>query len=187
MNAPFKPPMIAAPQPVRFTAVEFFNMVDAGGFEERHFELVEGEIVELPPPGPQHGRLQMRIGTLLSSAVSGDPSIWVSGEVAILLNEDSVCACDVAVVQGSDEARSLQPEQIIVAVEVSVSTIGYDLTRKAHNYARAGVAVLWVVDPTAAIVHVFRQPKDGTYLERTIVRFGEALNVPGTNQSITLD
>jgi Uma2 family endonuclease len=146
-----------------------------------------GEIVELPPPGPQHGRFQAQLIALLSNAVSENASLWVTGDTAIWFDDDTVCACDVAIVQGSDAARSLRPEQIIVAVEVSISTIRYDITAKAESYARAGVAVLWVADPQAAVVHVFEQPDEGFYKERSIVRFNEPLAVPGTDQSITID
>ena len=187
MNAPFKPPAIAAPQPVRVTAIEFLAIVDAGFFAERHIELVEGEIVELPPPGPQHGRFQMRLGALLSSAVADNSSLWVTGDTAIMLDDDAICACDVAIVQGADSGRALLPEQIVVAVEVSLSTIAYDLTHKADSYARAGVRILWVVDPTVAVIYVFEQPGDGTYQARKIVRFGESLPVPGTDRTITVD
>ena len=187
MNAPFKPPRVLEPQAVRFTANEFLALAAQDILRDRRIELVNGEIVELPPPSPRHGRFQISIGARLSSALTGNASYWVSGDTAILLDEDTVRACDAAIVQGSDGSSALSPEQIVLAIEISISTIGYDLGEKSLAYAKAEIPTLWVVDPDAAVTHVFEEPTAGHYTRRSIVRFGEPLTIPGSDATITID
>ncbi len=55
------------------------------------------------------------------------------------------------------------PEEIRLLIEVSDSTVNYDLKRKAPLYARAGIADYWVVDIPAKLVHVHRNPLRGKY------------------------
>jgi hypothetical protein len=43
-----------------------------------------------------------------------------------------------------------------------------------------------VVDAAARVVHVMRGPAPNGYAEREVVRFGEALAVPGNGRSVTL-
>jgi Uma2 family endonuclease len=141
----------------------------------------------LPPPGPLHGRVQMRIGALLSSIfpARGDP--WVAGDTAIAMYEGTLRACDAAVVRGTERASALEPEQVLLAVEVAVTTLPRDLGEKAATYAKAGIAALWVVDPEAEVTHVLLDPHEGAYRARSVVRFGEPLDVPGAGTTITID
>lgn len=47
----------------------------------------------------------------------------------------------------------------LLVVEVSDSTLEYDLEVKRPLYARAGAAKLWVVDIDRRELHVFREPE----------------------------
>jgi hypothetical protein len=43
-----------------------------------------------------------------------------------------------------------RPGDLRLAVEISDTTLGFDLTTKAELYARAGIVEYWVVDVAAA-------------------------------------
>ena len=55
----------------------------------------------------------------------------------------------------SDEVKATD---IVVAIEVAVSTLAYDLGRKAHIYAQHGLRELWVIDAMARRTYIHKSP-----------------------------
>lgn len=163
---------------MRFTADEFLRMEELGAFEGHKLELVDGELWEEPLPGMEHGEPQMRLGYLLVTAAS--PDLYVSGEVSVRLGHDRVRDLDAALVRRSAaRRRAALPEDIILAIEISDTTLAVDLQTKAAERARAGIADYWVVDIRSAAVHAMSVPGPDGYATRTVVRFDEPLPVPG--------
>ena len=56
-------------------------------------------------------------------------------------------------------------------VEISDSTLGFDLTVRAELYARAGIIEYWVVDFAARRLIVHRDPRAGLY--RLVTAYAE--------------
>lgn len=59
------------------------------------------------------------------------------------------------------------PEDLRLLVEVSDTTLSYDLTTKAGLYARAGIVEYWVLNVCDRKLHVHRQPDGGAYFAIT--------------------
>jgi Uma2 family endonuclease len=55
------------------------------------------------------------------------------------------------------------PPELRLVIEVSDSTLNFDLKVKAPLYARAGIADYWVFDIQNRLVHVHRAPVLGVY------------------------
>jgi Uma2 family endonuclease len=55
------------------------------------------------------------------------------------------------------------PADIRLIVEISDSTLGFDLTRKAALYARAGIPEYWVLDVASRRMIVHRDASAGRY------------------------
>ncbi|MDQ8755060.1 Uma2 family endonuclease [Sphingosinicella sp. LHD-64] len=165
--------------PARFTTAEFLRMADLGAFEDMTVELDHGELVRMNPPHGGHGAMQAQVIAVLSQGMTGS-GLTLSGEVGIMLGTDTVRAVDAALVAGAiEETGLLQPEQVRLAIEISDSTLDRDLGEKLRDYAAAGIAHYWVVDVKARVVHVMAAPGGEAYDERTVVRFGEPLALPG--------
>jgi Uma2 family endonuclease len=64
-----------------------------------------------------------------------------------------------------------QPSDVRLLVEISHSTLGFDLTTKAELYARAGIIEYWVVDVAARQLIVHRDPREGLY--RLVTAYSE--------------
>jgi Uma2 family endonuclease len=64
-----------------------------------------------------------------------------------------------------------QPEDLLLAVEVSDTTFDFASTMKAGLYARAGLREYWVVDLDARRLIVHRGPAGGRY--QSIAAYGE--------------
>jgi Uma2 family endonuclease len=61
------------------------------------------------------------------------------------------------------ELGSLTGPDILLAVEVADSSLGYDLGRKAKIYSDYGVQELWVVNAARRVVHTHLGPGQGGY------------------------
>lgn len=168
-----------AAAPTGFSADEFWRMAELGAFEDMWVELVEGELQRMPPPGTTHGTLQMAVIAELLRIVPRDR---LFAEVAIRIGERTVIGSDAAVVRRAADADGpVAPDDLLLVVEVAVSTADRDLLLKRRLYAEAGIRTYWVVDAARRVVHVFDRPEGGDYAGLALTRFGEALAVPGTD------
>ena len=59
--------------------------------------------------------------------------------------------------------KGLNAETALLAVEVSDSSLGYDLGRKAGLYAAFGIRELWVIHAVRLETHIHRDPHPERY------------------------
>ena len=69
-----------------------------------------------------------------------------------------------------------KPSDPRLVVEVSDSTLGFDLTIKARLYARAGIIEYWVFDIEAQSLVVHRSPQKGSYQSVTVYSKHESVS-----------
>jgi len=67
------------------------------------------------------------------------------------------------------------PEDLNLVVEVSDTTLAFDLTTKAALYARAGIVEYWVLDISRRRLIVHRNPASGIYAEVTVYSEDESI------------
>ncbi|MDZ4802503.1 MAG: Uma2 family endonuclease [Bryobacteraceae bacterium] len=67
------------------------------------------------------------------------------------------------------------PADVLLVVEISHTTLGFDLTSKARLYARAAIADYWVLDVSGRRLIVHRDPRDGKYASVTSYKEGETV------------
>lgn len=132
------------------------------------YELVRGRLVREPPAGFEHGRITIRVGSLLHRFVEerGLGAV-ATADPGFVLEEDppTVRAPDVAFV-----ARERLPEGPItgfarfapdLAVEVvSPSDRTSEVHEKVLDWLDAGTRLVWVVDPAARAVISYRSRED---------------------------
>jgi len=141
--------------------------------------LVDGEVV-MNDPGFQHQEVVARILLLLRAWCDAEPGRgragfggnWIFGPYT-LLRPDVWWAARIPSGTSSDDPPDL-------AVEVrSPSTWRYDLGRKREIYEKAGVAELWLVDPPAGTILVWRRaPGAPTFDPVTVPAAGDDLTSP---------
>jgi Uma2 family endonuclease len=80
MTAAARRPAIQLPPPM--TADEFFAMPDDGSGTK--YELIDGYLVAMAPAAPMHGRLQLRLGQLISNHLAATRSrCWAATEIGV--------------------------------------------------------------------------------------------------------
>jgi Uma2 family endonuclease len=162
------------PRRHRITVDHFYRMGEAGlfGADER-VELVNGEIIDVPPMGSRHAGILDWIARAIGSAVS--TRAFVRQQLPLGLNDDSEPLPDLAIVRPRpDNYIGSHPTAVDVqlVVEVSESTLRYDRDVKTELYARCGVPEVWVVDLRASRVHVYQSPRAGKYADVRKVEIG---------------
>jgi hypothetical protein len=106
MHANALPP----PRPHRVTTQEFFRMGEAGVLDpEARIELVEGEMIDMPPIAPPHAGRTTRLTLLLIEAI-GRRAV-VSTQNPILLGDLSAPQPDIAILEPRDEFYSSEHPQ----------------------------------------------------------------------------
>lgn len=147
------------------TAEEFLE-ADLG---EGTFELVKGEIVEMPQPRPEHGAVcGNSVGMLWNYGRRTGRGYVLSNDTAILTGRDpdTVRGADVAFYTHArwpraEVGRALPPVPPDLAVEVvSPGNRPGALLGKISEYLKAGVLMVWVVDPARRSVVVYRQSEE---------------------------
>lgn len=73
------------------------------------------------------------------------------------------------------ESANPGSSDVCLLVEISDTTLAFDLGIKARLYARAGIAEYWVVDVAGQRIIVDRDPRDGVYQTVTAHHAGESI------------
>ncbi len=181
---------VSGPDPHRFSADDYHRMEKAGilGDDDR-VELVDGAIVEAAPVGGEHGMATGRIAVALAAAV-GDRAM-VRERRPVALGGTSEPEADVCVVRpqaGDFAERHPRPEDILLLVEIADTSVGFDDEVKGPLYAKAGVIETWIVDLSAGVVIVARDPQPCGYMDERRVGSGETvtpLMLPGAAVAVS--
>lgn len=142
------------------TVEDLANLGDTPG---RH-DLIRGELIRMSPAGARHGELALSIGGYLWSYVREHAlGKTYAAETGFILarNPDVLLAPDVAFVRTDrlppdDEQKgflNLAPDLVVEVV--SPSDRQADGHAKVIEYLRAGVQLVWVVDPVNRDVSVY--------------------------------
>jgi len=146
-----------------FTVAEIRRMVEAGIIaEDENFELIEGEIVPMSPKGNQHEVLKAALNEVFARGKPDDLRLAV--ETSLYLSDDSFVEPDLCLYPKRILPEDVKGSDVLLAIEVAGSSLGYDRGLKARLYARHGVRELWVVEAERRVAWVHRRPEpDGAW------------------------
>ena len=165
------PATIRAPKAVMWTRDDCTKFEAMGAMPAR-WELVQGEIISKMGTNFPHGRVAARIAAWIVDKFTADRhSVNSRIDVAPEDNPTSEPEPDVTVLNIlSGEIRgNPTPAQIALLIEVSDTTLEFDLGPKAGLYARAGIQEYWVLDINLRAIHQHREPSPKGYnLRRTV-------------------
>jgi Uma2 family endonuclease len=149
----------------RMTAEEFFDWQYLPENEGRSFELVRGEVVEVSRPGERHCQVCGNVAWLLGGfmrqrrkgrVLSNDAGVVLERDPDTVRGPDVIFFDDV---KPYDQLNPKWPEGVpALAVEVLSPNdrIG-KMTSRINELLQAGIQLVWLVDPDARDVTVFRQ------------------------------
>jgi Uma2 family endonuclease len=134
----------------RFTTTEYARIGAAGVFgEDDRVELLDGEIVQMPPIGFGHAACVRRLTDLFTRRLGARAQVSVQNPVE--LDEHTQPQPDAALLRPrADYYAAGHPTAaaILLLVEVADTSVDYDRQLKVPLYARHGVGEVWLVDLT---------------------------------------
>jgi Uma2 family endonuclease len=146
------------------TAEELFRLSTTG----RRYELVKGELFEMPPAGGRHGNVVIQIGGMLNAYVRANQLGAVfAAETGFILrrNPDTVRAPDASFVSKERLPAGELPIGFMemapdLAVEVvSPSDTAREVREKVEDWLRAGTRLVWTIPATRSVI-VYRSLDD---------------------------
>lgn len=148
----------------RWTVEDYHRMIEIGLLAGRQVELIDGQIINMSPELPIH-RVTYRRGVKYLEGLLGGRAV-VFATAPITLPDHGEPQPDISILMPPEsryETRHPGPEDIYWLIEVSNSTLAYDLGEKAQLYARSGIPEYWVLDIPNTRLWVHRQPQAGEY------------------------
>ena len=132
-------------------------MAEAGILrEEERTELIEGEIVTIPPASPEHAAQTMALYERVRGLFGRGYHVRVQSPLAFGESEPMP---DLAVVKGKPaDYKHAHPTHAVLVIEVAHSSLPYDRTVKTSLYAKAGIPEYWIVDIEHRQLEVYREP-----------------------------
>ncbi|MFM1841537.1 MAG: hypothetical protein RLZZ490_268 [Cyanobacteriota bacterium] len=148
---------------LKWTVQDYHHLVDQGLLSGKNVELLDGNIVTMPPEGPLHSYTTHTSADYLRQKLKGLALVREAHPITLSNSEPEP---DIAVVVPPQERykeRHPQAQDIFWLVEIANSTQAYDLNDKKRIYAQAGIPEYWVADLTNRQLFVFRTPDNGDY------------------------
>lgn len=169
----------AITQSGRFTwSIQRYHRLIASGVleEDDRIELLNGEIVAMPPINPLHADLVDTLLHELLPQVAGRAILRVQNPIT--LPNDSEPEPDIALVIGERHRyreRHPGPDEVLLLIEVADSSARHDMRTKLPVYAEAGIPEVWIVEAERRRISVFTQPEGNGYrVTQVVVKDGAA-------------
>ena len=162
------------PQRKRWTRQECYSLMEKGTLTGR-WELIDGEILSKMGQNPPHSYTLNVIANWLV-LLFGFPHVRIQSPITIpgRAGKTNEPEPDIAITIDPNSAyadRHPAADDLQLIVEVSDTSLPFDLTTKALLYSRAGVREYWVADILGRQIHCHRKPTSTGYTEVAV--FGE--------------
>ncbi len=175
---------VEAPGIRKLSVEEVRLMVEAGilGDTER-LELIAGRLVVMSPEGTDHSFVISRLTRRIAAWYPPEYAVRVQSTLPI--EPVSFVVPDLYVATSDPRDRFPSAAEILLAVEVAVSSRGWDIGGKSILYARFGIGTYWVVDVLGDAVVVHGDPGPDGYRTLRTRRGDDTVTLPGLDRTIT--
>jgi Uma2 family endonuclease len=159
--------MIAVYAPAaKHITIDLYQQMGEKGLltSEDRVQLIEGEILEMPPIGSRHGSVAGRLDKWLNRA-AGDAAIIRLGN-PVNLGKDSQPQPDLMLLKPRrDDYVRTHPgsEDVLLLVEVSDTMLQFDQRRKRNLYARFAIREYWVIDVNSRSITSYSDAAHGEF------------------------
>jgi Uma2 family endonuclease len=142
----------------RWTAKEFYRLLELGFFKGQRVQLINGEILQMAAQKNYHA-LGIKLTEDALVAAFG-PGFWIRNQMSIDLHPYSVPDPDLAVITGAPRTHdpAYNPTTALLIVEISESTLRFDRGPKLSLYARVNIAEYWILNLVDRQLEVYRDP-----------------------------
>lgn len=154
------------------TAEEFYEWAHHPENQGRNFELVQGEIIEMPPPGKYHGFVCGNVaGILRNFAIKQGKGYVCTNDSGVIVERDPDTVRGPAVTfymdsqTAADMDRKYAEQPPVLSVDVlSPNDRANTTTIRVTQLINRGVNTVWIIDPEAKDICVYRAGQDPALL-----------------------
>ena len=162
----------------KFTVAEYYRMGEVGILHHtERVELIDGVIIVMSPIGSPHFSGVNRLNRVFAEQARGRYIVSVQNPVH--LDDYGEPQPDLALLRPREDEYFNShpgPGDTLLAVEVSDSTLSFDLRVKSQRYAAAGIPEMWVMNLPGDCIERLDQPGPEGYGRRTTFRRGEKIS-----------
>jgi Uma2 family endonuclease len=167
MTATLEPATETLIKPHRFTVDEFQKMFEHG-IVSRRSQLIRGEIYFMAAMGAAHFKAIKVLTRLLSKAYADHA--FIVPQCPIVIWDESEPEPDFALLKLESVSNPAPASDVLLAIEVSDSTLKFDREKKLPEYARSSIPETWIVNLNEAQLEVYTQPEGEQYLKLQIFK-----------------
>lgn len=158
-------PEPCVPHRYRLTVAAYHQLGGIGVFNENsRVELMNGELITMPPIGEQHAGHLDRVAQHCFQGAFVKAIVRVQSPIQ--LDDHSEPQPDLTLLRPREDFYTHshpRPEDVLLLIEVSDSTLRYDREVKVPHYARAGVPEVWILDIAHQRLEIYRRPSADGY------------------------
>jgi len=151
-----------------FTVADVQRMLDSGIIAEgERVELIKGELVVMAAKSVAHDNVQNALNLVFAKVVPA--GLYVGNSSTLQLTEDILVEPDLAIISRGLYKRSAKgfarprSEDVLLVVEIAVSSLAYDRDVKAQLYAQHGIPEYWLIDANERTTWVHKGPSAGNW------------------------
>lgn len=167
------------PRRHRLSVDDYYRMAEVGILApDARVELIDGDIIDMPPPGNLHAATVDRLVEIFNGALDGRFS--VRGQNPVRLGDLSEPQPDVALLRRRKDfygQHGPRAADTLLIVEVADSSLRFDRDKKMRLYARHEIPEAWLVDLRGRRLTRYRDPQQGEYRRVDEPDLGSALEV----------
>jgi Uma2 family endonuclease len=186
---PFPPPgtaariaamneVVKAPARRRWSLDELDRLAAHGFFgEHEHVELIGGELYQMAPKGIRHERVRGLVSKTITRRLSASADLYQ--ELGWRPDGVTYLEPDLMVCRATSLPPEIRPHDVLLVIEIAMSSLDHDQGLKAETYAGLGIADYWVIDAVSLSTRLHRKPSQR--------RYEEISNHPATETLVPLD
>ena len=165
-------------KPRLFTVSEYHAMVPAGVLcENDRVELIRGEIIPMSPVGSRHATCVDRLAELFILRVRPQATVRIQNPIRLGNHSEPQPDLALLVPKAIYEARHPRPDEVLLLVEVAVTSVEFDRQVKVPLYAEEGIQEYWIVNLEEDGLEIYRQPGPKGYAETQTLHRGDEVQI----------
>lgn len=155
---------MTAIQEKHYTADEFWALIPELP-DDKRYELIDGELIIMPPSSNKNSAIAIRIARHLGNYVEEHDLGYVLGaDGGYTLSLGNVVIPDISFVSKANSpefpADDYSPPDLAIEV-ISPSETPRMVTKKTERYLQAGTVMVWNIHPDDKVVEIWRKAEDG--------------------------
>ena len=168
------------------SADKFMDLMHLPEYADRAVELVEGVIIDMPPPNPVHAAILANLTHLITAfAKESDIGQLFAGDAPFILERsprgrDTLRGLDIAFIARERVPTPIPSQPFEIAPDLAIEIISpgnkpRDTQLKIRQLLDAGTKLIWIVYPDLRSVNVHTSDGAATLTESDILNGGDVL------------